>query len=314
MIGKYKDTIIEGNRMKSENTNDTMGIYMFAGSLGGLKIINNIIDNIYNEGIILTDSVLDYVADNIIVKGNSLTNCGQRGIAYSGSSNSIKGGNIIVSDNSIDGSTRYLVHVSHIKKAIVNNNILKTSAINNDASVYAIEDIEDIEVTGNTIIGNGIGVMVGCDAIIDDNIIIDSSTGVILFGTDGINIQVSNNNFKNCTLAISGYGTAGGYSLIFNNTFKNVTTITKNCYSLFGFEKNVAIPSAFPGTLVNGTVDITVYAGRAGDGWIAIPIGGSGNGALTCNYNNGTTKVTVKSTDATDARNVIIMKAVNAYT
>ena len=310
MIGKYKNTTISKNKIKSTNTQYTMGIYMFAGCLEGCIIDGNNIETIYNEGIVLTESVANYISNGVVICNNILKDCSQRSIAYAGTA-SVNGGNALIENNVINGVCAYPIQLAHMKKGTISNNFIKTSSTTG-ACVYAIEDVENLNACGNTIEGNSIGIMTGADSIINNNILKNNTTGVVIFAPDTIAVEVSNNNFIGCTIAISGNGTtAPAYSLANGNTFKNCTTLTRNAVSVFGFEKNVAVPSGFTGTLSNGSATIRVYAGRANDGWIAIPIGGTGSGALSCTYNQSNTTVTVNSTSNSDTRTVMIIKAVN---
>ena len=301
-IGNFSHTNIRDNCLIGQNTIYTMGIYMFAGALKQCTIIGNRIENIFNEGLALYETNND-IAEEVVVNGNAVVNCQLYGICYA-SNSEVLGGNIEISNNIIRGGCRYPIFLKKIKRAIITSNMIDSTAIN-DTNIYCIERVEDALISGNSLKGNGIGIFVGGNSIITNNVIINSGQGIRNLRLDSL-VTISNNNFINCVEAIGECYNA----FIMANSFKDCSTISTNTESILGYEKNVEIPPCFNGRLESGTTSITVYDGRENDIWIAIPIG-QGSGVLSCNYDNISKIVNVSSTDEADNRAIKIIKLFN---
>lgn len=305
VTGKYTDCVISNNTMYGTGTNNTMGIYMLGGSLSNARIIGNYIENIHNEGMMLYDGNANLVSDQIIIDSN-IIDTADKGISVSGSNDHTVTMNSCVINNNTIKNFRYGIFPHDIKRIIITGNHLVTTD-NTGSAIYAIDYIEYESVNNNLIEGAGSGIMITKGSA-NDNVIKSCVYGIYIFGAKNNIITIIGNTMISCTTGLSSIEANYLMGNIANNSFQGCTDAVVNGICIFPVEKINDVPAVLSGTLSAGSCEIQVYGGRVGDTWMAMPVSGSGSGALTCNYDNNVTKVYVTSTDAADARTVRIVK------
>ena len=309
IIGKYTKTTISNNTISGAGTTNTMGIYILGGAMDKARIIGNHIDGIANECMMIADDVAAAVGDQIIISGNTIESS-NKGISVGGQSadHSIISGLCVITDNIITGTFRHGIWPHDLTNVIVKGNNIKTSDYTG-VNIYAIEYLTAAIVDENISYGNDVGLMLGANGTVNNNIVISATKGIQIYNATLYAINIIGNNCISCTTGLSSVAANILWGNIANNSFIGCTTPVTDGTCMFPHEHYNAVPAVFTGTLSGGSCTIHVYDGRAGESWLALPVSGTGTGALTCNYDNGSHNVTVVSTDASDTRTVKIVKA-----
>ena len=231
----------------SENPNNYVGIvldiYTKNINISCNKITDNIV-GIYLWSLSKDNHILNNQVFNNTLRGISLNSCRDSTISYNTFDNNylglkiISSTNILVSNNIVTYSNSGLYLEGYLEKNIISNNILK----NNYYGIYADHKVNDVNITGNTIIKNSIGIdleiVLYCN--ISNNIIDNNLCGIF---TDESEFCKLINIFKNNISNNSGNFVYNGgiYAYTISNTKLYLNNFMKNSRNVFIQSSNLNV-------------------------------------------------------------------------
>jgi fibronectin-binding autotransporter adhesin len=262
-----RDLRLDGQNSLQTGAIDQHGIYLNrvgdSTTRQGGQIINTTITNFEDDGILLDNSD-NIVIDSVVIRGNT-----RNGIYVYDSQN------VTITNSIFQSNTQEGVYVAGVITGANNITVSGNTFRANTNSGITLSNTTTSSITGNTIIGGGLGI--GMYSAANNNTITSNNIDSVSFAGVHIDSSESNiissnriNNSGGSTTNNAFYLGASDFNVITNNTITD-TACTTNCYAInitdSGSDKNYLEGNRFSGSSanaasINDAGTGTIYAGQ----------------------------------------------------